>query len=219
MVNFYYTSVGHCIAADTGTARACLHVVCVCAYTEEEEYLGAQKSSQLHRKTIRGKVNGVRRAKELLMRDIVVQASGTVGKFYEKEKDGMIVVYTTSVSVVRGTHQLCQEITKASAAQRGPFREPPAGMSIDIYASGTAGFFQHAPASGDLRHLSGRGGESPIIPRSATPSRRNLTLPPTPTVLRPVCEGARRAAAWILRAANLCQWHPLRRPHQGYAAQ
>lgn len=46
------------------------------------------------------------------MRDVVVQSSGTVSKFYEKEKDGTIVVYTTSVSVVRGTHQLCQDISK-----------------------------------------------------------------------------------------------------------
>lgn len=82
---------------------------------EEEQYLGSQKPQKLNqgnRKTIRGKVNGVRRAKELLMRDVVVQSSGTVSKFYEKEKDGTIVVYTTSVSVVRGTHQLCQDISK-----------------------------------------------------------------------------------------------------------
>ena len=70
------------------------------------------------RKTIRGKAGGVRRAKEMLMRDAVVQSISAVSRYYEAEKDGKIVIYTTSVSVVRGTHVRCQDVLKVFSNMR-----------------------------------------------------------------------------------------------------
>lgn len=60
--------------------------------------------------TIRGKRHGVRAALKIITGREKMVEDDKLSRLYEQEKDGKIVLYTTSIQVVRNKHQLCKEI-------------------------------------------------------------------------------------------------------------